>query len=151
MTRLKPTPVSGDAPELRAALEAADLPVDDLNEADRLFFRFDMADSPVAYGGLELLGDAALVRSVAVLPHKRGLGFGRQVTDTLLDRAAALGAHQAYLLTTTAAPFFERLGFVRIERANAPASVLATREATALCPSTATILTRPITKDHDDD
>lgn len=151
MAGLEGTPVSGDAPELRAALEAAGLPVDDLGDAGRTFFRFASAGRPVAYGGLEQLGDAVLVRSVAVLPEAQGQGYGRQVAEAILSWATASGSRQAYLLTTTAAPFFERLGFTRIERCDAPASVLATREATGLCPSTATILTRPLTKGSADE
>lgn len=72
MAGLQATPISGNAPELRAALEAAGLPVDDLQEPGRVFFGFTVAGRPVAYGGLEVVGDAALVRSIAVLPEARG-------------------------------------------------------------------------------
>lgn len=73
------------------------------------------------------------------------------MAEAILHEAATSGARAAYLLTTTAAPFFERLGFTRIERADAPPAILTTREATALCPSTATLLARPLTKGSADD
>lgn len=142
MTMLEVEPIAGESPDLRAALAEAGLPVDDLSEAGRRFYRFADHGIVAGYGGLELLGAVALIRSVVVLPQARARGVGRQVANALLQRAAAEGASSAYLLTTTAAPFFESLGFARVDRASAPTAILATREAASLCPSTATLLVR---------
>jgi arsenate reductase len=49
------------------------------------------------------------------------------------------------VLTTTAKEFLERLGFERILRESAPATILATRQAAGLCPSTAPMLERRLT------
>ena len=62
----------------------------------------------------------------------------------LLRRAFDEGGREAWLLTTTAAPFFERAGFKPMERTSAPASVLATRQAANLCPASAALLRRSI-------
>jgi len=62
----------------------------------------------------------------------------------LLRRAFDKGGRDAWLLTTTAAPFFGRAGFKPVERAIAPASVLATRQAASLCPASAALLRRSI-------
>lgn len=144
MTMLEVQPIAGDSEELRDALTGAGLPVDDLSDPGRRFYSFADTSVVAGYGGIELLGALALVRSVVVLPHARSRGLGRQVTIALLERAGSEGASRAYLLTTTAAPFFESLGFTRVDRETAPAAILATREAASLCPSTATLLTRPI-------
>ena len=135
--------VAPDSPELRAALEGADLPTEDITEAGRSFFRLDADGQTIGFGGYEVHNGSALLRSVVVLPQHRGKGFGRVIAEAVLARAAKAGAHQAYLLTTTAEVFFERAGFTRIDRSSAPAEILATRQAATIC-STAALLTRPI-------
>ncbi len=137
-------PVAGDAPDLRAALMAANLPADDLAEPGHAFFRFTDAGRTLGFGGFELLGENALLRSVVVLPEARGKGRGTAAVGLLMQRACVAGARTAYLLTTDAAPFFARLGFRPIERVVAPAGILATRQAASLCPSTGALLARPI-------
>jgi N-acetylglutamate synthase-like GNAT family acetyltransferase len=143
MAGLTETPIAGDAPDLHAALEAAALPTTDLADGGRTFFRFEDHGRPVGYGGYELYGEHALLRSVLVLPTVRGKGFGKAVTEGVLAQAAKAGARQAYLLTTTAEPFFAHAGFAPIARAGAPSDILATKQATTIC-STAALLTRPI-------
>jgi N-acetylglutamate synthase-like GNAT family acetyltransferase len=135
--------ISAKAPELIAALEAADLPTEDLGDGGRAFFAFEEDGKLVGFGGFELYGEDVLLRSVVVLPEVRGKGHGRAVTEAVLARAREAGARNAYLLTTTAESFFEHGGFARIERVAAPASILATKQAATIC-STATLLTRSI-------
>ena len=136
-------PVPGDDAGLRAALLAAGLPVDDLTDPGRLFWRFDADGRSVGYGGLEPLGAHVLLRSAVVLPEARNQGHGRAMAGYLLALAAASGAERAFLLTTTAAAFFEAIGFVRLDRASAPPAILATRRASAVCGS-APLLTRAL-------
>jgi N-acetylglutamate synthase-like GNAT family acetyltransferase len=136
-------PVAADAPELSAALAEAGLPTEDLTDPGRTFFRFEQDGVPVGYAGCELCGEHALLRSVVVLPGMRGRGFGRAITEGLLERARAAGARQAYLLTTSAEDFFTHAGFVRLERSAAPPAILATKQASTIC-STAPLMTRAI-------
>lgn len=124
------------------ALAAESLPTDDLTEPGRIFVRILLDDRPMGYGGYELHGEDALLRSVVVLPGQRGRGLGRQVTEAVLRAAAEAGARRAWLLTTTAAPFFEHLGFARMDRGAAPESIRSTRQAARLCPSSAALMTR---------
>jgi N-acetylglutamate synthase-like GNAT family acetyltransferase len=142
--------VNAGAPELRAALQAAGLPVDDLADVGRTFLRFTENGAVVGYGGFELHAPNVLLRSIVVLPHIRGKGHGKTATDLLLQAAYDAGARHAYLLTTDAAPFFERAGFRPIPRDKAPADILATRQAASLCPSTAALLARPISGSRHD-
>lgn len=136
-------PIVADAPELAIALAAADLPTEDLADGGRTFFALDEGGGPVAYGGYELYGDNVLLRSVVVLPAQRGKGHGRAVTEAVLADATTAGARRAFLLTTTAADFFGREGFSPLDRRDAPAAILATRQATTIC-STATLLARSL-------
>jgi N-acetylglutamate synthase-like GNAT family acetyltransferase len=137
-------PLSHDAPELVAALEAERLPTDDLAESGGTFFRVIAEGRTVGFGGFELHGRYALLRSIVMLPYARSRGSGRLATEALLQRAGELGATAAYLLTTSAAEFFESSDFRRIAREEAPGEIAATRQAASLCPSTAVLMMRRI-------
>ncbi|MGE0281777.1 MAG: arsenic resistance N-acetyltransferase ArsN2 [Rhizobiaceae bacterium] len=139
-TALNLEAIEGKADDLRAALGAANLLTDDLEEPGRTFFRIKRGEGTVGFGGYELHSDNALLRSLVISPDLRGRGAGRYATRLILKRASEDGATSAYLLTESAAPFFEKVGFTRIERADAPASIRETRQAASLCPSSATMM-----------
>jgi arsenate reductase len=142
---LRSRPVPAEDPDFTNALIAEGLPVDDLSESGRTFSAFSTLDGvTVGYGGLELIGEDVLLRSVVVLPAFRGKNLGRNIVPLLLYRAYREGARHAWLLTNTAAPFFEALGFKVTDRRSAPADVLATRQAAILCPASASLLSRKI-------
>ena len=68
--------------------------------------------------GLEIYGDAALLRSLAVVPERRGEGLGWTLADAALARARERGCRRIVVFTRTAADFFaEKLGFRRVEAA----------------------------------
>lgn len=137
--------VPGDDPALLAALEAAALPIDDLTEPGRSFFAYrTSAGDHVGFGGYQALGENALLRSIVVLPAFRARALGRNLTALLQRRAFDAGARRAWVLTTSTAPFFEKIGFKPVARDDAPAAVLATRQARELCPSDAALLARTI-------
>lgn len=139
------TPIAGSDTGLITALQEAGLPSDDLTEPGRSFFVYStVTGERVGYGGFERMGRDVLVRSLVVLPNARQRGIGGGIVALLLRRAFDEGGRDAWLLTTTAAPFFERAGFKPVERTSAPASVLATRQAASLCPASAALLRRPI-------
>lgn len=140
---LRAHPIAGVDAGLRDALVAADLPIEDLNEAARRFFRFDGGGKVVGYGGFEPHGDYALIRSIVVLPEARDTGAGRIIAEAVMQEAAKLGASEAFLLTTTASHFFRHLGFEAMDRDDAPAAILNTRQAATIC-SSATLLWRRI-------
>lgn len=133
--------VSGLDPGLDDTLVAAQLPADDLADGGRLLFRFDAAGKVVGYGGFDPRGEHALIRSIVVLPEARGTGAGRRIVEAMMAEASKLSARDAFLLTTTAAEFFQHLGLEVIDRGDAPATILNTRQATTICYS-ATLLSR---------
>jgi amino-acid N-acetyltransferase len=98
------------------------------------------ADQVVGSGALELYGDAALLRSVAVAPEQRGQGLGQQLTQAALDLARQHGVRQVYLLTETAADFFPRFGFRPIARADVTPAVQRSVEFTSACPQSALVM-----------
>lgn len=137
-------PTSGHDQDLQAALQAAGLPIDDLEQGGRTFFRFMDNGQLVGFGGLEPYGDCALLRSVVVLPDQLGRGYGEAISRRLLDEAGRGGARTVYLLTEGAAAFFEHLGFGKVDRATAPAVILQTRQAASLCPASAGLFAKSI-------
>jgi arsenate reductase (glutaredoxin) len=142
---LRDEEILADDPGLTGVLKEAHLPVEDLAEPGRSFYVFrSLSGAVLAYGGFELHGKDALLRSVVVLPDARMKRTGRNVVPLLMYRAFQKGADTAWLLTTTAAPFFEKMKFKRRERADAPLAILATREAAGLCPSSAALMSRRI-------
>lgn len=134
---------SQDLPAVLGLLEDAGLPYQDLTTAH-------LADFLVAEGGrsvlgivgLERYGKDALLRSLAVRPENRFTGLGKQLADAIEEHARRTGVENLYLLTTTAADFFERRGYELIERHAAPSELQKTAEFSSLCPSQAVCMRR---------
>lgn len=133
--------VSGADHDLVRTLEEAGLPTIDLAEPDRWFVSFShLSGAIVGYGGLEVYGEHALLRSLVVLPGARGKGHGKAMVALLARRAFDRGARRLWLLTRGAEAYFSRMGFIVTSREDAPEVILATREAQNLCPSSAVML-----------
>lgn len=93
---------------------------------------------------VEANGAFGLLRSLAVRPRDRNQGLATLLVDHAVATAAADGVRDLFLLTTTAAEFFSRRGFERVDRTAAPPEIAATTEFGHLCPSTAAFLWRSI-------
>ncbi|MGO9421294.1 arsenic resistance N-acetyltransferase ArsN2 [Roseiarcus sp.] len=129
---------------LRNALRAAGLPEDDLDADGVSLFAFEQGGSVVGYGGLEIYGGHALLRSIVVDPARRREGLGRRIVEFLNANAARESVRRAFLLTTDARAYFEGLGFAAIDRRDAPPEILATRQATGLCPASAVLMAKAL-------
>jgi N-acetylglutamate synthase-like GNAT family acetyltransferase len=139
MSALRIERVDGSDLDLRQALVGADLPTDDIEDEERTFFRIVSDDSQtVGFAGLEACDGDQLLRSVVVLPGLRGKGLGSAAVSAVLANVEP--GSGIFLATTNASAFFARLGFIQVQRENLPAAVLATRQLSSLCPSTATIM-----------
>lgn len=121
------------------ALTEAGLPTDDL--ISEPFRYFTAAD--IAWGGVGAGADA-LLRSVVVRPEARARGLGAMTVEGLADRARQAGVERLWLITTNAAPFFERLGWRQEERALAPEAIAKSRQFSDLCPASATLMARTL-------
>ncbi len=94
-------------------------------------------DAVIGSAGLEVYGPHALLRSVAVLPERQRGGLGRRLIETALEAARRERLESVTLLTTTAADYFPRFGFRRIDQSRAPDAVKASTQFRGACPSTA--------------
>ncbi|MDX1610204.1 MAG: arsenic resistance N-acetyltransferase ArsN2 [Halofilum sp. (in: g-proteobacteria)] len=139
---IEPVPVEA---ELRALLAACELPVDDVRADRRLeFFGCREDGRLVAVVGLEPAGEAFLLRSLAVTAEARGRGLARRLVAFAEHLVAARDVRSLYLLTTTAADFFRRLGYVDLERERAPRPVRASEQFSRLCPGDAALLAKSL-------
>ncbi len=124
-------------------LEAAGLPSSDLTDGHMAhFFHCGAADAPAGLVGVELSGDAGLLRSLVVAPEQRRGGMGAALLEHAADYARSRGARTLYLLTDSAEEFFAARGFRRVPRDTAPESIRATREFASLCPASAAFMAR---------
>lgn len=131
--------------DIKALLVECGLPAADIS-ADNppQFFGIRSQSGLLAVVGLEIFGTVGLLRSLAVKPDQRGRGRARQLIAYAEHVAAAQGVDALFLLTTTAADLFEKLGFVPIPRASAPAAIQATSQFADLCPASSALLMKPI-------
>jgi amino-acid N-acetyltransferase len=122
-------------------LNGAGLPSVDLTDAHmEHFFYCGPAQAPTGLVGLELFGELALLRSLAVADVTRSRGLGSALLAHAEQHARAAGAREIYLLTTTAEEFFRRRGFSTAARDEAPAAIRQSREFAGLCPASAAFM-----------
>jgi len=126
-----------DLEAVLALLTEAKLPTDGVAEHFRSFFVVEEGDRIVASAGLELHGDAALLRSLAVAPDVRGTGLGASLLRRALHEVHARKGG-VYALTATAESYLTRFGFERVPRAALPDALRASRELQGACPDSAT-------------
>jgi amino-acid N-acetyltransferase len=127
----------GDLPRVLALLQSEQLPVDGVDEHFGSFVVFEEHGAVLGAAGMEVYDEAALLRSLAVAAGARNRGLASAMTRAVLDDARSLGIRAVYLLTTTGEGFFPRFGFARIERAELPAALHASRELQGACPTSA--------------
>jgi GNAT superfamily N-acetyltransferase len=78
---------------------------------------------------VEVAGDVALLRMLAVTPERRGEGLGFVLVETATERARAQGVRHLYLVTDGAQGYFgEKLGFAAIDRKDVAPEIAATAE-----------------------
>lgn len=131
-----------------ALLQAAGLPTSDLTDTHLEHFFFAGTDAtPAALIGLEIYRTDALLRSLVVTAPLRTQGWGSALVAHAEDYASARRVGSIYLLTTTAELFFERRGYQRVDRTQAPSTILATREFSSLCPASSAFMVKRIQKD----
>jgi amino-acid N-acetyltransferase len=129
-----------DLDAISALLEASSLPTEGVVDHLASFVVFESDGKIRAAGGLEVYGKLALLRSLVVAQASRARGVGGRICDRLEAAARERGVIEVFLLTETAADFFVRRGYATVDRGEAPAAIAKTREFSALCPESATLL-----------
>lgn len=133
----------GDAAAIRRLLSESGLPESDVSSASlENFLVLRDGDRLAGVIGLEIGPRVALLRSLAVVPDQRERGAGAGLAQAAEQFAREHGVLDLYLLTTTAASFFGRRGYVPADREAAPPFIRATTQFSGLCPSTASFMTK---------
>jgi amino-acid N-acetyltransferase len=126
-----------DLPAVRELLLACDLRVEDVGGEGQHFLLARGGGKPVGCIGLEVHGEAALLRSFAVAPAARRRGIGAVLNEAALGLARSLGVRDLYILTTTVRERALRDGFVDVPRDEVPEAIREGSQFRGLCPATA--------------
>ncbi|HET9482028.1 MAG TPA: GNAT family N-acetyltransferase [Candidatus Polarisedimenticolia bacterium] len=136
---------AGDLPEIRALLLRCGLPVEGAAEhVGRFFVARDAAGGVVGCSGLEVHESAAVLRSLAVAPERRGGGLARRLIESTLSAARRAGCTDAYLLTHTVEKMAARYGFSRVPRDQVAHDALRSGEFSLRTCATAAIMHRSL-------
>ncbi|MDR3653586.1 MAG: arsenic resistance N-acetyltransferase ArsN2 [Paludibacter sp.] len=123
-------------------LKTNNLPTTDLNTGQRTFIVALSDGKVIGCVALESYNDAGLLRSLVVNNDFRAKSIGQKLVfeaEVLNNKLKNL-----YLLTTTAAGFFLKIGWKNTERTSVPESIARSDEFASICPSTAICMTKPL-------
>ena len=125
-------------------LKTNDLPVSDLNMGQRIFLVALSNGKTVGCVAVEIYGDAGILRSLAVNNDYRGKGIGQKLVVEAESWSRDNGLKNLYLLTTTAAGFFPKMGWENTERISVPEGIAKSIEFASICPSIAVCMHKTI-------
>ena len=115
-----------DMAAVRHVLEQAALAEPARDELFPTFFVLRNESGCAGCVSLEVLGDDAILRALAVNPEFRGAGYGWMLADMAVNQARWRGVRRIYLLTETASDFFAaKFGFRVVDRTTASKAVAA--------------------------
>jgi amino-acid N-acetyltransferase len=132
-----------DESAVKQLLSESSLPISDITTQHLQHF-FGCGSGPELEGvvGLELFGEMALLRSLAVAASRRNSGLGSRLVAHTELFARDQGVQSLFLLTTTAEKFFLRRGYARIPREDAPAAIKTTTEFSGICPTSSAFMVK---------
>ena len=142
MASINKLPAGAFSPAL-SLLQHSNLPVEDLSGKTELFVA-EENNQTVGTVGIEFYAGGALLRSLSVTEEKRGTGLGKELVRFIEQYARERQAGDLYLLTTTAAPFFGKIGYGAIERDSVPAALKESSEFSSVCPLSATVMKKKL-------
>jgi N-acetylglutamate synthase-like GNAT family acetyltransferase len=132
---------NSDLPRVRELLPACGLPaVEENDQFGDAYVLAEQSGDLVGVAGMEIHGDAGLLRSVAVAPVARSQGLGDALVRDRIRWGMDRDVSAIYLLTTTAETYFAKHGFVAVDRGDAPQSIKASKEFKDICPSSAILM-----------
>jgi UDP-N-acetylmuramate: L-alanyl-gamma-D-glutamyl-meso-diaminopimelate ligase len=120
-----------DMPAVRDLFARIGLPEPARDEQLGSFFVLRNEQGVVGTVALEVLGDDAILRALAVDPEFRGAGYGWMLADMAVNQARWRGVRRIYLLTETASDFFAaKFGFRVVDRSTLSKQVSASETFT---------------------
>ncbi|HEX6705824.1 MAG TPA: arsenic resistance N-acetyltransferase ArsN2, partial [Albitalea sp.] len=135
---------AADWDAIASLLEANKLPLDGARDHLSTYVVAVAHGEVVGSAGVEIYGDVALLRSVAVAPALYRQGVGKAMVGLILDEARRRGIRSLHLLSVTAPEYFAQFGFKRGPRDKAPAALQASAEFQGACPACSAFMTLPL-------
>lgn len=147
MANRPPIEAIAEPREMLPLLAQCGLPVADIAPgAGQEFFGIRGADGLDGAVGIERYGTVGLLRSLAVRSDQRRRGLGRALVAFVEQYAASRGISSLFLLTTSAADFFTRLGYGIAVRDEAPPGIRETAQYSGLCPASSVFMSKTISR-----
>lgn len=128
-------------------LQSQKLPTEDLPDVLDHFFIATEEDQLAGLIGLERYGSYGLLRSMVVHPDYRNRQIAERVVQQLEETAKATGITAMYLLTETAEKYFSKKGYKTITRNDVPQTLMQSSEFSHVCPVSATVMKKELTKE----
>jgi amino-acid N-acetyltransferase len=125
-------------------LQSQKLPSEDLPLLLNDFYIALEEDKLIGVIGMERYSHYGLLRSMAVHPGYRNRHIAETLVNMLEDKAAATGITSMFLLTETAANYFERKGYDTITRDDVPNDLMGSSEFNHVCPESATVMKKQL-------
>jgi amino-acid N-acetyltransferase len=123
-----------DLKAIKSLLDSTSLPSVDIGKHLANFFVLENEGDIIGTIGMELYGDTALLRSLAVKKDFQNKGYGQKLYHALISKAKKMDVINIYLLTETAIGFFSNEGFQKVGRDVVPTVIKKTYEYSTLCP-----------------
>jgi amino-acid N-acetyltransferase len=132
---------ANDLPAVLELLEVNKLPTAGVQDHLEHFLLESANENLIGCAGLEVHGEAGLLRSVAIASSYRSQGLGSKLVQTILEQAREQKLSSLSLLTETAHDYFLHFGFQTTPRASLPESLNASAELRGACPDSAIAMT----------
>ena len=139
--------IKDDLKAVKSLLDRASLPSIDIEKHLLIFFVLENVRTIVGTIGMELYGNTALLRSLAIQKDYRNKGCGKELYYALISKATKLNVINIYLLTETAEGFFSKEGFQKIDREVVPHTIKKTHEYSTLCPEGAVCMVKRLNEE----
>jgi len=105
-----------------------------------LFYTTDELEKVIGVIGVEVYGEACLLRSLAVCNGKRNLGIARNLIREALEFARLEKSFNVYLITETIGDTMMRYGFNNVSREIVPPEILKSPFLNGICPCSCPIM-----------
>jgi len=123
-------------------LESNKLNTSDITDEKVRLWSAEDAGVLVGVIGFEQSLDIGLLRSLVVTKEYQNRGIAGHLCKIVFDYTAHRNIKHLCLLTETASNFFSHIGFVEIDRINAPEGLRKTEQFTSLCSKSAKCMLR---------
>lgn len=132
--------LKNDREKVISLLDENSLPVDDIDLSIQKFIIAVYNSRVIGSIGIEIYGENALLRSLAVQKNFRGKKIAHDILNHLLEFARQSKVGHLHLLTTTAKGYFQKHGFIEGKRDSAPLTIQSSKEFSFLCPTSSTYM-----------